>query len=748
MQNKFSYPIIFFVSLTVLLLEIILTRIFSLIFFYHLSFMAVSLALLGLGVGGLVIFLVNSKDNNKDKFFFLSVVVMPWSIVLLLVIFASESFINLAPHVLLVFSFFACLLPFFLAGYVISYLIKNFKHQVSQLYFFDMLGSALGAFLVILILKYFGGDNGLIVVAFMASLPSIFLSGSFLKRFLTPVILILFFVGNYAFSIFVITPQKISESNPPIFSQWNSFSTVGVYRSENPNLLAIKIDAAAETDLLSGDYVEKKGQELTDQIQTLVYYLKNKAEVLIIGPGGGRDIATALLFNQLHITGVEINPIIVNNIMKDQFKEYSGKLYFDPRVTIEVDEGRSFIRRSSKKYDIIQATLVDTWAATSAGAFTLTENNLYTVEAFREYLDHLNDNGILSFTRWYVAEEPAETLRLISLGLSAAVSGSNNLNKQIAILSDNLLRANFLLKKTPFTVNELESIKKIAQEKDYSILYLPGEQKDNIFYRYLNSEDFNKFCSNYTYNIDPPKDDKPFFFYTLKLKNFFKSSIFLLSEQNNLALSVLIILFFIIMLAVLVFFAVPLFFHRKKIKFDKLIFLFVFLGIGYIFAEIVFMQKFILFLGHPIYSLTVILAGLLVATGIGSLSTKNWLENLEKKIIYNVLIIAGIFITYSVVLPVLFHGLLWVDIFYRVFISLILIFFPGFFMGRCFPTCIKLISSHGEDYIAWSWAINSACSVFGSVLAVIIAINFGYNLTLLCATLFYLMIVPVILLRR
>ena len=173
----------------------------------------------------------------------------------------------------------------------------------------------------------------------------------------------------------------------------------------------------------------------------------------MIGPGGGRDLVSALVFGAGHVDGVEINPIIANDVMRDRFREFSGGIYTHPRVRIAVDDGRSFVRRAPDKYDVIQASLVDTWAATAAGAYTLTENSLYTVEAFNDYLDHLTDGGILTITRWVF-----DGLRLVSLAQEACEARGWSAADQLAIVRQKDV-ATFLFKKTPFTAGEIAQLR-------------------------------------------------------------------------------------------------------------------------------------------------------------------------------------------------------------------------------------------------------------------------------------------------
>ncbi len=241
------------------------------------------------------------------------------------------------------------------------------------------------------------------------------------------------------------------------------------------------IDSAASTPILGLTPDLSNAQYLRYELTALAYHLKERGSMLlttavivsakrpsrqppapspgpgftalVIGPGGGRDLVSALVFGAARVDGVEINPIIANDVMRDRFRDFSGGIYTNPSVRIAVDDGRSFVRRTPERYDVIQASLVDTWAATAAGAYTLTENTLYTVEAFNDYLDHLTDDGVLTITRWVM-----DGLRLVSLAQEACAERGWSVTDRLAIVRQDRV-ATFLLKKTPFTAAEIARLR-------------------------------------------------------------------------------------------------------------------------------------------------------------------------------------------------------------------------------------------------------------------------------------------------
>src|SRR5436190_4289173 len=231
------------------------------------------------------------------------------------------------------------------------------------------------------------------------------------------------------------------------------------------------IDSAASTPILEGTGQVADAAYLRYELTAIGYHLaerKGGFTALVIGPGGGRDLLSALVFGAAHVEGVEINPIIARDVMLDRFRQYSGNIYANPRVSIHVDDGRSFVRRSSSRYDVIQASLVDTWAATAAGAYTLTENSLYTKEAFGEYIDHLTDDGLLTITRWVF-----DGLRLVSLAQDACADRGIDASSRLAIVRYDRV-ATFLLKKQPFTPEQVAQLRDVSEQLGFEVLYAPG----------------------------------------------------------------------------------------------------------------------------------------------------------------------------------------------------------------------------------------------------------------------------------
>ena len=299
--------------------------------------------------------------------------------------------------------------------------------------------------------------------------------------------------------------------------------------------------------------------------------------------------------------------------MRGQFRAFSGDIYDHPRVHIAVDDGRSFIKRSTDRYDIIQASLVDTWAATAAGAYTLTENTLYTSEAFDDYLDHLTPDGILTITRWVF-----DGLRLVSLARAACEARGVPAAPRIAVVRHDKV-ATFLLKRSPFTPGEIARLRAVSAALGFDVLYLPGSTADNDYARLVRTPDPARFYAAYPQDVRPTTDDRPFFFHTTKLKDQFQVA-FGRSMLFGNGLSALMTLMGISAALVVLFVIGPLAVVGRADAPGWLAWLVYFgaLGAGFMLIEVAVLQRFVLLLGHPVYSLTVTLFSLLLGTGAGA----------------------------------------------------------------------------------------------------------------------------------
>jgi hypothetical protein len=488
----------------------------------------------------------------------------------------------------------------------------------------------------------------------------------------------------------------------------------------------------------------------------LPYLLRPAAKTLVIGPGGGPDIMHAVASGSKDITGVEINPIIATTIMREKYPQLSRGLYLRPEVHIVVEEGRSFVRRSPQKYDVIQATVVDTWAATAAGAFALSENNLYTTDAFRDYLEHLSDGGILAITRW-AFEPPRESLRLISLAIDAlqAMGQTRPWEHVMAIRDGDVSKAaldTVLISRNPFRQEDLLKAEEAIRAMGIIVLYMPGKEVPNPFTQLLRSLNPGDYQRAYPFDISPVSDNRPFFFYTVQPRDF-RNYLAHVSRSSmdykiNRAVPLLFGVAGVSILATLIVLALPplILGTRLPLRAGVMGFLlyFVFIGAGYILIEVALIQKFMLFLGHPTYALTVVIFSMLVASGLGSRFSGSILGGDLRRWMRALALVALLAAALGLAVSYLLTPAVGLPLWLKMAITALLIAPAGFAMGMPFPTGLKRLEQWHRPSLRWAWSLNAASSVLGSVGALVSAIYFGLLQTLLIGGGLYLAALAVV----
>ncbi|MBU7018865.1 MAG: hypothetical protein HXS44_15250 [Theionarchaea archaeon] len=746
-MRKFMYAGIFFTTLSLLMLEISLTRIFSVTMWYHFAFLAVSLAVFGMGAGGLIVYLVPSRFSLKKVHYYSFLCGLSMAAVLMVSLYVSLPLdVEYEALPLLLITYGVCCLPFFFGGICVSLVLFHESKNVSLIYFSDLLGSGMGCFLVILVLNSAGGPPSLLVCALCALTGTVFFS-FFHKRFLWLILLIFLLFS----SILVYPGEHLDIRMAKGFSQhhittsrWNAFSHVSVFELGAPftgwalsetwsaevvDNLGMDIDANAFSPIVKDD--DPRRESLLYDVTAVPFHVRT-GSTLIIGSGGGRDIVTALLYDNT-VTAVEINPLIVY-LVNAEYGDYSGHIY--DQVTFHIQDGRSFLEHSHDTYDIIQMSLVDTWAASASGAYALSETYLYTVEAFSAYIAHLTPDGILSISRW-IFDKPQQTLRLVSLAREALQrEGIEDASRHIIIVKNGRV-ATFLLKKTPFTDPEIRNIQNLCNKMDFNIVYTFYNRDNSIFAELITADDPQKFYERYPLNVEPSTDDSPFFFYTVKFSDLPQLlSLNLESEslKNNLALLWLFRLTIISFVLVSLFLLIPSIFLARDRLDKRLLFYFAFLGLGFMFVEIPLMQKFMLLLGNPTYAVSVVLFSLLISGGIGSYFTNRIsCRSVRLFMIYSISLILFLALGFSFLAGYFLKSPLLIQVLLAIFLTSAL----GIAMGMPFPTGIKIVDSVSHNAIPWVWSINGAFSVLGSVLAIFLSINFGFSITLFAAAILY-----------
>ncbi len=770
------YLMIFGVCLITLMYEITLSRLFSVTLFYHFAFLVISLALFGTGLGGLIVYFSPKYFSGNILEHSLRLIVgLAFSIFLNLIVSTniSTSFANpfgfFSVETLKLFVLFlSAALPFFYSGSIIALLFTRFPHLAPTIYFFDLLGAAVGCLLVMLLLQWLGAPSVLILLSGLAMIPATIVA--LRLKYRRAYILLFIFLGSIALA--VINPKfhwldiHYVRGLPflrgsILFEKWNSFSYITV--SELPNLcqwlgwgtstkfkgklppqLSLTIDLGAFTVLTKFDGDWNKVAHLRYESCNIIYRIKNEPTVLIIGAGGGKDILAALYFKAKDVDAVEINPIIVKDVVGGKFAEFTGNPYMMPGVNSYICDGRYFIQHTNKKYDIIILTMVDTYAATAAGAYALTENSLYTVEALQDFLKSLTDDGVISIgyidSIYLKGGTRTVTLAIEALRRSGIVNYGEHLFI-IRVPADIKKREYFLttlIKRSPFTSSEIKTLLQTCDNLGFEILYYPGRTiKDSLISILLNYPYPEQIWQNFDIDISPVTDNRPFFFYQNRLKD--TLSFLWGMPQRQLqgnGLFILIKVITITIILVLAFYLLPLLFRRDLLSGsswkDNSWFLLYFsmLGLGFMFLEVLLIQRWSLVIGNPIYTLSIILFSLLIFTGAGSYLT-NFIIASHKRLLFTPYII---FILYMLIIlqPFIFPYLQFFFLKqerWLIHLGVILTLLPlGLLLGVPFPLGIKLAGETNQRMIPWMWGINGATSIMGSVFAVFFAIHFGFNL--------------------
>jgi spermidine synthase len=741
-----------------LLLELSLTRIFSVVFYYHMAFLAISIALFGLGAGGVFSYVVAGwKAPLFAKLGRLSAANSLLVIVALVILLAQKSNPG---HWALALIYFTTALPFFVSGVIVSLAVSTAIARVNRVYFFDLLGAAGGCLLLVPLLRGFGGVSTVLgaSVTFAAAAAIWHSMADSVRGRVASVALALALVAFLAYNqqhrLIDIRYAKDQALAVEMFQKWNDFSRIGLIHRKSEGRYSIVIDADAATDIATFDLdhlTTAQRRDLMEQGQALPYVLRPGAKTLVIGPGGGYDVARAMVTGSHDVTGVEINPIIANTIMQERFPELSHGLYLRPEVHIVVEDGRSFVRRSSSKYQVIQATLVDTWASTAAGAFALSENNLYTVDAVRDYLQHLTGDGMVAFTRWGF-QPPRESLRLLALAREAlAQTGQSEAWRNVMVVRAGQTAGygaldTVLIARQPFSQTDMERAGALARAGGLEQVYAPNSTVRNPFYDLMHAAQAEEYERNYAFDITPVTDNRPFFFYTVQPRDLWT---FLRTQSSgtedykvNQAVPLLFGLLAVSLAATLLILLLPPLVLGTRLPRQPgvrgFLMYFLFIGAGYILIEVGLIQKFVLFLGHPTYALTVVIFSMLLSSGLGSAFSRRLIGPGEGRLIKALGLVAvlaallalttGWLLTVSVGLPLSLKAVM----------TVVLLAPLGFVMGMPFPAGLERLEQWHSPSVRWGWSLNAAASVLGSVGALVLAIYLGLVQTLIIGGLFYL----------
>lgn len=790
------YAGVFIISGSVLMLQILYTRLLSVMSYYHLAFFAISIAMFGMTAGAVWVYLQEGRFRRETVGRNLTIFSTGYALsiaVSLLLQVGTVPVLALSATTLILWMEVAVIMgmPFFCAGVVISLALTRSPFPVGKVYAVDLVGAAAGCLGVLGLLNALDGPSAVLGVAAVAAAgASMFAgasrqdlpppAGSMDRILLRPIpiavgLLALAAVNSLTrFGIQpVIVKNEVDRRDNVYYEKWNSFSRVLVRKpwkgepmlwgpsSALPAGIAVEqyrlnIDGDAATSMFSFSGDVRQSDYLRYDITNLAYAIRNGGRAAIIGVGGGRDVLSAWVHGFRDITGVEINPIFIDLLRsRPPFRRFAGLANLSG-VRFAVDEARSWFARSPERFDLIQMSMIDTFAATGAGAFTLTENGLYTTQAWRIFFEHLTPNGAFTVSRWYSPGDLNETGRMVSLAVATLLDRGITEPRKYLFLASNKNLATLILTRTPLTDADLEGLRSATEMYGYQSLLGPGQPAaSKVLEGIVGAQDrsiLERLTEDYTFDLTPPSDNRPFFFNQLRLGRLLQGLRISVAADagvksgNIIASGTLVVILLVSLILVLTTIVLPLRPAVAKIG-SRLATLgslyFLLIGVGFMLVEIALLERLSVFLGHPIYSLSIALFSTIVFTGVGSyVSEKSQLTT------------QGRFIAWALGLGFYLGVLPWLiaqvmggfesaTLLLRAGLSVLLIGPAGTLMGFGFPTGMRLIISRDSRPTPWFWGVNGAGSVLGSACAVAISMTFGISATLRLGACCYLALLPV-----
>jgi hypothetical protein len=786
---------VFFISAATLCLEVSLTRYLSISQNYHFAFLVISLAFLGYGASGT--FLTLSRrwaESWGDRFLSLSSLL--FSLTVLLSFFLSNSlpfdFFQLPwdkKQLIYILPYYIVLgLPFFFAGATISFVLTRLAAVAHKIYFFDLLGAGAGSYLATVVFLPRGERGVFVIISGLALLGCFLLSFHrrplflvFLSALLLAEVLVLSASPSwlgFRISPFKALPQALRYPQAKLcLTRWNSISRLDVINSpavrfapglslvggsQPPLQLGLSVDGG---DLNAVTKVSRLDSPDLDFLSflpsSLPYFLFSRPSVLVLEPRGGLDVLEALVFRASKVTAFESNPLL-SHLIQSELSSFCGSLYSRPGVKVVSEHLRAAMKKENDSYDLIVFGLTDVFGAAATGLHGIGENYLYTVESFVRLLDLLTPKGMISLT-FYLLPPPRQEAKIIATWIEALERKQLDPTSRLtAIRTWGTL--SLFIKKEPFHEQEITRLKDFCQKRLFDTVYYPGIKKEELnIYNQMDRPAYEELFrllldparrkalfKNYLFEIKPATDNRPFFYDFYKWKKatatyeaLGKNLTFLFEGKFLLGL-----LLFQAGLAALAFIMLPLSGLRRDSASPRgtlalVFFYFGLLGAAFIFIEIILIQKFILFLGHPLYSVSTVIFSLLFSSGLGSLSSKKILGlNLLKRLRACLFLCAFLTLVYLCLLPAFFEKFVGLSLGLKISLSLGLIFPLGFLMGFPFPTGIRLLERTNSKLIPWAWSANAFSTVINSVLAHLIALGTGYNVVLALAAGGYLAALP------
>ncbi len=840
------------ISAATLAVQVLQTRLFSVMLWHHLTYMVVTVTLLGFGCGGGLLALFPRLGRMLgDARLAVSICCSLFGLGMIgaFAVLCHTPLDTLDieqdrwKYLLLFLRYAYLIVPFLFAGMAIAIALQQYPAIVHRTYFWNLIGSAVGSFLFVLLVRRLGGPGCLFLFAALGGVAGI--SATLGMRGRSTAIargLAIAAIAIWPLSalfpgaterLLPIEParSKMLGSMELFYEATADFHKLGdpQYPGLDPNLsttvwsptcridtrpipptakdakqdredpshaprsqVHVFQDGDAPTVIWSGGFAAEF--DYSHHWYGLGYQVVDQPEVLVIGSGGGNDVETGLHHGAKSVTAVDINGDTLA-LVHDHFGAYTDHIYDHPKVTMVHSEGRSFLRRSGRKFDLIQMSGTDTYSALSSGSYIFSESYLYTVEAFDDFFEHLNDNGVICVIRFRF-EPPREELKLVAtaaralrsrgitdprrhfmvvnqedgqmreiaaaLQSTAGVAGVRHLDELKQRLArdykEPMRYAAILMRKAPFTEADVVKVEQALPPLNgspvakHTLYYGAGlRSEDNEYAKLLAAAAEGPaaelhFHDTYRYRTHPATDDKPFFFNfnswrDLSFASKGSDGYMALTGSQPIGLYILASLSVQTLVATLLLILLPLlrlgFARSTGNSVGRLLGFFIALGLAYLLVEISTIQRFVLYLGHPTYSLSVGLCSFLLFSGLGS-ATAGRLGLGQRGARIAALAVVGLLLAHAFALtPLLQATLSWSEPL-RIVVTMVTIAPLAFAMGIPFPTGLGLLSSERPGVIAWAFGVNGAASVMASILSIVVAMEAGFFVVTMFAALLYL----------
>ena len=733
-------------------LQVVLPRLFSVILWYHLGFFAVSLAMLGFALGGVLVRRRGRDAFDLDRLAPLASIATAVAamVVVRLPIDPTALMASWKDPLLLALTGALLAQPFTLLGTVVCAALDAGRERIGRVYAATFFGGAAGALIALLAMDHLTAPRALGVLTALPLLAS-GLSAAARGPALAAAVLSIALVAVPDATL--PTPSRkhfpIIGDDQVLATEWNAFSRVTFYDNPNrdglwempvdytgvlPRSVGVAIDAWAITSILKRDGVDTGLRFLDAYPPTLAYAgAPDGFDALVIGAGGGVDVLGALHHGAGHVTAVEINPLIVD-AARGRFAEFGGDLYADPRVTAVVAEGRHFSDNDERLYDRIVLSGVDTFAATEAGAYALSENYLYTTEAILSYYARLKEGGVLAMTRWWFTP-PRQTLRLVLTAVAAMEEvGVDDVRDRVYVGLTEPGRFNslFLLKKGTFDAAEVEEIERRASQRGIRTIYAPGRQSHPVYADALRPGGAAEVIAASPYRVDPTTDDRPFFFENSRITRAFQSEGDWIHDRLG-GVELLLLT-----LGVLTVLSLPLLILGRGppgTSAWRTSLPFLLLGFAYMAVEVPLLQRLALPLGHPTYAVSVVLVALLIGSGIGAFLAERLDEGRAPAAAAGaaLLVVAVFLIAY----PEFLDAARGASLPGRMLAATLFLAMPAVVMGMPFPLAIRRLGQEREGLVPSAFVMNGLASVLAGPLVVLISMEVGFTGAFLCGAAAY-----------